>query len=167
MVIFDYLTCTQGDLTPIFPTFSNPIWTSILTRTQGQHICQIFLKIAPNYAMYQSQILLPGPHFLIRLILWPILGQKHIFCKPNIKDVQKVPWQGAPLITICIFQRKKKVFAKFLRFSQIKLPGDKIWELYIGAQSICTHYSWCENMDRLVTLKKNQGQPTLGFWAVF
>ena len=120
MVIFDYLTCTQGDLTPIFPTFSNPIWTSILTRTQGQHICQIFLKIAPNYAMYQSQILLPGPHFLIRLILWPILGQKHIFCKPNIKDVQKVPWQCAPVwLQFAFFKEKKKFLLNFWGFLKL------------------------------------------------
>ena len=80
--------------------------------------------------MRQSQILPPGPHFVIRLISMTHLRSKNIFCKPCVKNGQKVLWKSAPLITICIFQRKKK-FAKFLRFSQIQLPGGKICDWYI------------------------------------
>ena len=75
----------------------------------------------------------PGPHFVIRLISMAHFRSKNIFCKPSVKNRQKVLWKSAPLITICIFQRKKNFakFLKFLRFSQIQLPGGKICDWYI------------------------------------
>ena len=69
----------------------------------------------------------------------PILGQKNIFFKTNNKNGQKVRWKSAPLILKCIFYENKiYFFAKilwFLRFSQIQLPGGKIWDWYIIFQN--------------------------------
>jgi hypothetical protein len=47
--------------------------------------------------MYKSQILPPGPHFVIRLISMAHFRSKNIFCQPDIKDVQKVHWKSATI----------------------------------------------------------------------
>ena len=67
--LFAYFPCTQGDLTPNFPTFSNPTLNLnfYINTDQGStfvsNIWQNSLRV-----MYQSQILSPGPHFERRLV---------------------------------------------------------------------------------------------------
>ena len=91
--------------------------------------------------MYQSQILPPGPHFVIRLIS---MAHFNIFCKPNVKDGQRVHSTNIPLIKIYIFKRKKKkgfhyFFKDFWGFCQIQLPGGKIWDWYIIPHYFAKH----------------------------
>ena len=84
--------------------------------------------------MHQSQILPLGPHFAIRLISMAHFRSKNIFCKPNIKDAQKLLWKVLLWLQFAFFKEKKIYFDKFfrfLRFSQNQLPGGKIWDCYI------------------------------------
>ena len=61
---------TQGDLTQIFPTFSNPILNLnfyISADPKSAYVSNI-QQNSMYRIMYQSQILPPGPHFIITLI---------------------------------------------------------------------------------------------------
>ena len=79
--------------------------------------------------MYLSQTLPPGPHFFNRLIL----GQK-IFAVRQISRIDK-KYIGKVLLWLkfAFFKEQKNSakFMRFSRFSQIQLPGGKIWDWHI------------------------------------
>ena len=123
---------TQGDLTQIFPTFSNPILNLNFyinadpKSTYVSNIQQNCIELCTNIIFCH--------HFIITLIYMAKFRSKNIFYISNIEDGQKVLWKSNALILNCIFYEKKS-FAKllrFLRFSQIQLPGGKIWDWYTG-----------------------------------
>ena len=93
---------TQGDLTQIFPTFSNPIPVK-----QSAKQCRIMCK---------AQILPPGLHFVITLNYMSNFRSKNILYKTNIKNGQKLPYKIASLILHCIYMFFCKYF--FLKLVQ-------------------------------------------------
>ena len=72
---------TQGDLTQIFPTFSNPKLNLnfYMNGDLGSTWVSNFLQNSIELCMHQSQILPLGPHFAIRLISMTHFRSKKYF----------------------------------------------------------------------------------------
>ena len=106
-----WLCFTQGDMTQIFPTISNPIQLNL----------NFYINADPKSTyksnIYQSQILPPGPHFEITLIYVTNFRSKFFFYKTNIEDGKKVHW-------------KKRYFNYNLHFltTTTKKNLQKIWD---------------------------------------